>query len=95
MIESSGFCVGALAIPALRGIMANQVPDDAQGELQGAITSVMSLTAIGAPLLMTQLFGYFTSPDAPVQFPGAPFVTAAASILVGLLVFGRTRTANA
>lgn len=70
------FALGGLAMPALRSILTARVPANAQGELQGAISSLMSLTAIVAPLFMTQLFGYFTSPGAPVYFPGASFLAA-------------------
>ena len=49
------FALGGIATAAARGIMSNAVPANAQGELQGATTSLMSLTAIVAPLLMTQL----------------------------------------
>lgn len=86
------FSLSGLAMPALRGIMANQVPDNAQGELQGAITSVLSLTAIVAPVLMTQLFGYFTSAAAPLYFPGAPFLTAACLMVACLIQFARVMT---
>ncbi len=79
------FSLGGLAGPALQGIMSNQVPNNAQGELQGAITSLVSLCAIAGPPLMTQLFGYFTSADAPVYFPGAPFFAGALLVLGSLL----------
>ena len=78
------FALGGLANPALRGIMSNEVASDAQGELQGAITSLQSLTAIMAPVIMTQLFAYFTAEHAPLYLPGAPFITA--SVLVGCAV---------
>jgi DHA1 family tetracycline resistance protein-like MFS transporter len=81
------FSLGGLATPALRGIMSNRVPANAQGELQGALASVMSLTAIVAPLFMTQLFGYFTSDAAPLYFPGAPFLTAGVLLLGSIAVF--------
>jgi DHA1 family tetracycline resistance protein-like MFS transporter len=68
------YCLGGIAGPALQAIMSGHVPPNAQGELQGALTSVMSLTAIVGPLLMTNLFAYFTSAKAPVLFPGAPFL---------------------
>ncbi|NRA04561.1 MAG: hypothetical protein HRU00_18380 [Myxococcales bacterium] len=62
--------------------MSNQVPPDQQGELQGSITSVQSFTAIFAPLVMTQLFGYFTADPEGYYFPGAPF------FLAGVLMIG-------
>ncbi len=51
------------------------MPPNAQGELQGILTGLMSLTSIVGPLLMTHLFYYFTKKSAPVHFPGAPFVS--------------------
>ncbi len=83
------WAVGGIATPALRGIMANQVPANAQGELSGAITSLFSLTAIFAPLLMTRLFGFFTSDSAPIYAPGAPFVVAAVLTFTTVVVFAR------
>ncbi len=84
------FSLGGLAGPALRGIMSNQVPANAQGELQGAITSLMSLTMVGSPIVMTQLFYFFSAEDAPIYFPGAPYVLAGAMIAAGLLQVLRT-----
>jgi MFS transporter, DHA1 family, tetracycline resistance protein len=68
------YCLGGIAGPALQAIMSGNVPPNAQGELQGALTSVMSLTAIVGPLLMTGLFAYFTGVHTPLLFPGAPFL---------------------
>jgi DHA1 family tetracycline resistance protein-like MFS transporter len=77
---------GGLSMPALQGIMSNQVPTNEQGELRGGLTSLMSLTSIFGPLLMTNLFAYFTSDKAPIQLPGAPYWTAAVMILIALLL---------
>lgn len=80
------FALSGLAGPALQGIMSNQVPANSQGELQGALTSLMSLTSVVGPPLMTNLFGYFTSENAPVFFPGAPFLAGAVFVLTALLL---------
>jgi len=77
---------GGLSMPALQGIMSNQVPTNEQGELRGGLTSLMSLTSIFGPLLMTNLFAYFTSDKAPIQLPGAPYWTAAVMILIALIL---------
>jgi len=69
--------VFAMAYPAMNALMSHQIPANAQGELQGAVASVYSLSSIIGPPLMTQIFGYFSSRAAPVYFPGAAFVTAA------------------
>lgn len=65
-----------LIIPAMNGIMSRQIPANAQGELQGLLGSVASSTFIVSPVMMTQLFAYFSSPAAPVYFPGAAFALA-------------------
>ena len=73
--------------------MSQQVPANAQGELQGGVASVGSLAAIVGPPLMTQLFGHFSSDTASVQFPGAPFLAAAAlSLLSAALLYRFTVT---
>ncbi|ULJ72766.1 TCR/Tet family MFS transporter [Rhizobium gallicum] len=76
-----------VADPPLRSIAAGKAPPSAQGELQGALTSLSSITTIAGPLIFTQMFGYFTGPDAPVTFAGAPYLLAAFFILSAALVF--------
>lgn len=74
-----GMVVGALAgvtFPAMQQMMTLRVPDDAQGELQGAIASVISLTSIIGPPIMTGVFGAFADAKG-LYFPGAPFLLAA------------------
>jgi len=78
------YCLGGIAGPALQGIMSAQVPSNEQGELQGALTGLMSATSIIGPLLMTQLFSYFTAKDAPIYFPGAPMMMGAVLTLLSL-----------
>jgi len=70
-------CMFALAYPSMNALMSRQIPANAQGELQGAVASVYSLSAILGPPLMTQIFGYFSSGAAAVRFPGAAFLSAA------------------
>lgn len=81
--------LGGFAGPAMQGIMSNQIPADQQGELQGGLASMASLTAIVSPPFMTQTFALFTGPDAPIYFPGAPFVAAALLSVAALAVFVR------
>ena len=79
------FALGGIAGPALQGIISNQVPDNAQGEIQGSLTSLASLTSIFGPLLMTTLFAQYSAPEAAVYFPGAPFMMGA--VLTAVSVF--------
>ena len=66
-----------IAYPSMNAIMSKQVPPDSQGELQGGVSSLMSLTTIIGPLLMTQILGRFSGAGAPIYFPGAAFLLAA------------------
>lgn len=84
------YCMGSIAGPALQGIISNQVPANEQGELQGALTSLMSVTAIVGPLLMTQIFYFFTRVGAPVYLPGAPMLLGGALTVVSALLARRT-----
>ncbi len=69
--------VGAIVMPMTNAIMSHRVEPDAQGELQGAVAALFSLSSIIGPPIMTGLFGHFTAADSPVQVPGAAFFTAA------------------
>jgi DHA1 family tetracycline resistance protein-like MFS transporter len=71
------YCLGGIGGPALQGIISTQVPPNEQGELQGALTSLMSVTSIVGPVLMTNIFAFFTKENAPTYFPGAPMLLGA------------------
>jgi DHA1 family tetracycline resistance protein-like MFS transporter len=80
------YCLGGIAGPALQAILAGHVPRNEQGELQGALTSMISLTSIIGPLVMTNLFAWFTKPNAPVHFSGAPFLLGSILLMASALV---------
>lgn len=79
--------LGSIAGPALQGIMSRTAADNQQGELQGALTSINAVATIMAPLLMTQLFFYFTHETAPAYLPGAPFLFSAVLTFGAVLIF--------
>ncbi len=80
------YSLGGIAGPALQGYMSNGVPDNEQGELQGGLTSLFSLSAILGPLLMTSTFHYFTKKGAVIYFPGAPFIIGAILMLLSAVL---------
>lgn len=84
------FAVGGLAGPAFQGIISNQVGKNEQGELQGGLTSLMSIAAIVGQPLMLGLFRTFTKENAPIYFPGAPFLMGGLLSLISLLLVFRT-----
>ncbi|PRY25432.1 DHA1 family tetracycline resistance protein-like MFS transporter [Aliiruegeria haliotis] len=79
--------LGSVAIPALQGLMSQRVSDDAQGELQGVITSTISLATILAPLVMTQVFYFSTREGAAFHAPGAAFLLAAVLMVVCVILY--------
>lgn len=79
--------LGSLAMPALQAAMSDSVSPSAQGELQGLLTSVNALAMACAPVLMTQTFAHFTAAGAPLYLPGAPFLLAAALMVLCLALF--------
>lgn len=78
------YCLGGIAGPALQSVISGHVPPNEQGELQGALTSLMSLTSIFGPLLMTGLFSYFIKPGHP-YFPGISFLVGAVLMLASAI----------
>ena len=94
----TGWLAAGLVYPSLNAIMSQQVPANAQGELQGAVASLYSLASIAGPPLMTHLFGRFSAPSSGIQFPGAAFLCSAALVVVSGVLFvtaiRRARTAT-
>lgn len=79
--------LGGLSGPAVQSLVTGTVEADEQGRVQGALTSLMSLTNIFAPLMFTAgLFSYFTSERAPFEFAGSPFIFGSILLLVSLSV---------
>lgn len=77
--------LGRLTDPAAQAIISRHVPASDQGELQGALSSLMGVAAIVGPLLGTTLLATFGPETASVRAPGAPFFAAAAMSVAGLL----------
>ena len=90
-----GIAVSALqglVFPSIQGMMSAGIPPSEQGELQGSVSSIQSLSSIFGPPLMTGSFAYFSAPGAQPYLPGAPFVLAAGFSVLALLVFFRAVT---
>jgi DHA1 family tetracycline resistance protein-like MFS transporter len=72
----------AMAYPSMNGLLSRMTDPSHQGALQGGMASLMSLTWIIAPLVMTQLL----AAGAEHGFNGGNFVLAAALAASALLV---------
>jgi DHA1 family tetracycline resistance protein-like MFS transporter len=85
--------IGMLAGPAMQGIMSRAVPDNAQGELQGVISSVRAIASILAPSVMVGLFWVYSDEGWFFTFPGAPFVLSALLMLIAIRILWGFRRA--
>ena len=85
-VFSIPYCLGGIAMPNIQSFMASQIAPNQQGELQGGLTSLVSLTTVGGPILMTFVFYYFTSPTAPVHLPGASFLLGGVFMSISFLI---------
>ncbi len=83
------YCLGGFAGPALQSIITKEVDVNEQGQLQGSLTSLMSLTSIFGPLIMTRLFYFATDAKSSFHFPGAPFLLGAIFMATSLVLTWR------
>jgi DHA1 family tetracycline resistance protein-like MFS transporter len=75
---------------AIQALMTQLVAADQQGQLQGATSSVQSVSQLVGPFLFTLTFAYFIGAQAPVRLPGAPFLLAAVLLLLAMVIAART-----
>jgi MFS transporter, DHA1 family, tetracycline resistance protein len=81
-----------MAMPAVNAMMSMRTPPNQQGELQGLTGSMSALAFLLAQLGYNNALAFFTSPVAPLYFPGAPFIMAAcfgATALTALVLLPR------
>ncbi|HAU68870.1 MAG TPA: tetracycline resistance MFS efflux pump [Gammaproteobacteria bacterium] len=82
--------LGGIVGPCLQGLMADRVADNEQGELQGVFSSVVAISMIVSPLLMTYVFKRFTETGTSFYLPGAPFAVAGILAIASLLILWAT-----
>ncbi len=79
------YALGGVAGPTVQGVISNQVSEKEQGNLQGSITGLVSVTAILGQLLFSPVFYFFIRPGASIYFPGAPYALAALLLLIAFI----------
>ena len=79
---------------ALQALTTQRVAPDQQGQLQGATTSVQSVSQLVGPFLFTLIFAYFIGAQVPLKLPGAPFLLASALLVLALVIAARTLAAK-
>jgi MFS transporter, DHA1 family, tetracycline resistance protein len=77
--------------PMLTSLMSKAVPENAQGELQGGISSIMAVAMLLGTVFFSQVFSWFMQPNAIWQSPDVAMFTAAGFLLLTLVLFLRTK----
>jgi DHA1 family tetracycline resistance protein-like MFS transporter len=78
-------------MPAAQSMMTHRVSEREQGELQGAVQSMRSITFIVGPWMFLQIFGWFIDPKNPIHLPGAPYYLAGALLFTAMLMSTRIK----
>jgi DHA1 family tetracycline resistance protein-like MFS transporter len=84
-----------ISMPAAQGMMTRRVSEREQGELQGALGSLRSITFIIGPVLFSRVFGWFIDPKHSFHVPGAPYYLAGALLFTAMLMSTRLEQAPA
>ena len=84
--------LGAVAGPAMRGMMSARTRPDQQGELQGGLSSVEGLTAIVAPATAATVFAMAVQAGG-ADWAGAPFLLGAFTYTAAAVLLLRSRVA--
>ncbi|MBP7844671.1 MAG: TCR/Tet family MFS transporter [Proteobacteria bacterium] len=80
------FSLSGVAIPAIQSMISKKIPPHEQGELQGSLISIASLTAIVGPIIYTNLFAHFTRATTPIHFPGISYFAASMICLLAIIL---------
>jgi DHA1 family tetracycline resistance protein-like MFS transporter len=80
--------------PMLTAMLSRAVPEDAQGELQGGLSSVMNIAMLLGTVVFSQIFGHFMQPDAFIRSPDVAMYVAAAVLVLALGLFVATARAH-
>lgn len=85
----------AIVMPVTNALMSHRIEANAQGELQGAVASLYSLSSIVGPPIMTEIFSRFTAPQSIVHLPGAAFMLAAMLTMIAIGVYAYSTRSSA
>ena len=79
----------SFAWPSAQSILSHKTSPSEQGQLQGAINSLRGIAGLIGPGIFTYIFSKSIGADALIRIPGIPFFTAAAMLLVALIIAQR------
>jgi len=78
-----------LAGPSAQALMTRRVGPSEQGQLQGAIASLMGIAGLIGPVIFTETFALFIGPGVDWHIPGAPFLLASLLLLLAAVLAWR------
>jgi DHA1 family tetracycline resistance protein-like MFS transporter len=84
------FSLMAFFTPAIQGLMSRRLGPTVQGQLQGANGSLMGIAGMIGPGLFSGIYSYSVDPDTPLNFPGTPFLVAAACLVLAIVIASAT-----
>ena len=84
------YCFGGVSGPALRGFITSKFAANEQGELQGGLSLLSSISLVAGPLLMGYSFKFFSHRESPAYFPGSPYILGALLMLISILLVVRS-----
>lgn len=88
------FAFMGLYMPSMQGLMTRRVDPSAQGQLQGANSSIMGITGMIGPSLFTRIFANFIGAHRNWHLPGAPFLLAALLLVAAFAMAWRVTRAS-
>lgn len=94
IVAVTGMIVLCLSIynAPTQSLMSKRVGPSEQGELQGAMGSLRGIAMLISPMIFAGVFAQFTGPWRSLNLVGAPFLLAAAMLVVALAVAIRVTT---
>ena len=83
------FALWGFITPTAMQILSARAGPDGQGQLQGAASSLMSVANLIGPLMFSQIFSWAIASGPSAPFAGAPFLLAAAMLMVAMIISWR------
>ena len=80
------YCLGGISGPALQSMITSKFEKNEQGELQGGLNLLSSLSLIIGPLIMGYTFKSFAHKGSSVYFPGAPYILGALLVFISTAI---------
>jgi DHA1 family tetracycline resistance protein-like MFS transporter len=87
--------LGGLANPPMQSLMTRRVKETEQGQLQGALSSIRGIAFMIGPILFTTIFASSIGPLRDWHLPGAPYILAAAIIVLSIVIAVRATAPRA